>query len=245
MHYRFILPVLIFLLSAPQIQAQFNDSTHYMAAVTANGNFNQTNDGLTMLYNNSIRFGTKFDRFHFNSSGSWLYGKNPQKVSNNDWNALMDFNLFSNHPPFYYWGLFNFTSSLSLGINHQFQSGLGVAYRFLDKQNFNFSISNGILYELSNVKTADTDELVYQTFRNSLRVRLNYTYKDIVKASGVMFYQPSLNYRKDYIITSNANIQVKIWKWVSLNTTLSYNKVSRTNKENIIFTYGIIAERFF
>ncbi len=245
MHYRFILPVSIFLLSAPQLRAQFNDSTHYMAAATASGNFNQTNDGLTMIYNNSLRFGTKFDRFHFNSSGSWLYGKNPQKVSNNDWNALTDFNLFSKHPPFYYWGLFNFTSSLSLAINHQFQSGLGVAYRFLEKKNFNFSISNGILYELSNVRTADTDELVYQTFRNSLRVRLNYTYKDIVKASGVIFYQPSLNYRKDYIITSNASIQVKVWKWVNLNTTLSYNKVSRTNKENIILTYGIVAERFF
>lgn len=245
MRYRFILSVLMFTLFSGQLQAQYNDSTHYMAAFSATGNFNQTNDGLTMIYNNGLRFGTQFDRFRFNSSGSWLYGKNPQKVSNNDWNALMDFNLISNHPPFYYWGLFNFTSSLSLGINHQFQSGLGVAYRFLDKQNFNFSISNGILYELSNVKTPDANELEYRTFRNSLRVRLNYKYKDIVKASGLIFYQPSLNYRNDYIITSNASIQVKIWKWVNLNTAVSYNKVSRTNKENIIFTYGIIAERFF
>lgn len=227
------------------LQAQFNDSTHYMTSFSATGNFNQTNDGMTMIYNNRLRFGTKFDRFHFNSAASWLYGKNPQKVSNNDWNANMDFNYFSKHPPFYYWGLFNFTSSLSLRVNHQFQSGLGLAYRFFHDKPFNFSISNGVLYELSNVNTSETEILEYSTFRNSLRIRVNYDYKNLFKANLVFFHQPSLNYRNDYIISSNAGIQFKIWKWINLNTNLTYNKVSRTNKENIILTYGIVAEGFY
>lgn len=238
--------MLIFITVLPfSLYAQFNDSTHYMTSFSATGNFNKTNDGLTLLYNNRLRFGTQFERFHFNSSASWLYGKTPQKVSNNDWNANADFNLFSKHPQFYYWGLFNFTSSLSLQVNHQFQTGLGLAYRFFHKKPFNFSISNGIIYELSNINTSATEVLEYRTFRNSLRVRANYNYKDLVKANFTIFHQPSLEYKNDYIVNSNAGIQFKIWKWVNLNTNLTYNKVSRTGKENIIFTYGIVAEGFY
>lgn len=242
---KFLFAMLLFMAIHTCSFAQFNDTTHYLTSFGATGNFNKTNDGLTMIYNNNLKFSSRFKRFDFNSAGSWLYGKNPQKVSNNDWNALADFNLTSNHPQFYYWGLFNFTSSLSLRVNQQYQTGLGVAYRFFSDKPFNFSISNGILYEFSNINTSESELLVYQTLRNSLRVRFHYSYNDRVKTSFVIFHQPSLNYKNDYILSSNASLQFKIWKWININTSFTYNKVSRTNKENMIFTYGIIAERFF
>jgi hypothetical protein len=242
---KFIFSLIITTVCSQYAAAQFSDSTHYVAGITANGNFSKTGDGMTSLFNNTVRFGTKFDKFHFNSAATWLYGKNPTKLTNDDWNAIADFNLFSNNPQFYYWGLFNYTSSYSLRVNHQYQTGLGLAYRFFPEQPFNFSISDGILYEFSDINTSDTSRLHYETFRNSLRIRINYKYGDKVKIASVFFHQPSLQYKNDYILSSNTTVQIKIWKWINLSSGFTYNKVSRTNKENMVFTYGLTAERFF
>lgn len=225
--------------------AQYNDSTHYMAAAQANGTFNKTNDGLTMLFNNSLKGGMKFNSFVMNANSSWIYGKTPAKLSNNDWNTALDFNLYKTLPHFYYWGLLNHTSSYSLKIRYQFQSGLGVAYRLWDKPHFRFSISNGIIYETSSIIQTDSSMLNYATFRNSLRLQLNYNYKDIFKIRGIGFYQPSLEYRNDYIINANASLNIKLWRWLNFSTTATYNKVSRTQRENFIFTYGLMAEYYF
>lgn len=225
--------------------AGFDDSTHYRASFSATGNFNKTNDGLTMLYNNMARFSTKFDNLLLNSSGNWLYGKNPEKVSNNDWNATMDFNFLRPKSNFYYWGLFNYTSSLSLNVNQQFQSGVGAAYSYGDNTDFYFSISDGIIFEFSDININDTDRVMYQTFRNSLRIKAEYKYKEIIKASAVAFHKPSLTYKNDFILTADAGVQVKLWKWLNFKTSVNYNKVSRTNKENMSFTYGLVAEHFF
>ncbi len=225
--------------------AQFNDSVHYQARIAANGNFSKTADGFTMLYNNGVKFNTRFERFHFNSAGSWIYGRNPQKVTNNDWNAVADFNVFARNRAFYYWGLFNFTSSYSLNVNRQFQSGAGLAYTIFHNKPFNIGLSNGLIHEFSNVYTSDNETIEYITLRNSFRLRINYAPNKRIKFSSVLLHQPSLDIKNDYIINGNATLEIKINKWVNLTTGFTYNKVSRTNKENMIFTYGVVAERFF
>ncbi|HTO14947.1 MAG TPA: DUF481 domain-containing protein [Edaphocola sp.] len=225
--------------------AQFNDSVHYKTSLSLSGNFNKTNDETTMLFNNSANIEIRFERFEFNGNGQWLYGKNQEKLTNNDWKATANFDRISGHKPLIYWGLFNFISSYSLNVNYQYQAGSGLAYKFFNNDVFKFSISDGILYEYSSVNTSNTDKLEYETFRNSLRIKASYNYKKRVSAKFVFFHQPSLTLKNDYIITSNFNLGFKIWKWINFETGLSYNKVSKTQKENFIMTYGIVTNNFF
>ncbi|WP_118951124.1 DUF481 domain-containing protein [Taibaiella helva] len=237
---------LLFLLLFPfGVRAQFSDSVHHMINVSSSGTFNRTADGLTYLLNNGVKYSVRKKSFVMNSTTAWIYGNTPDKLTNNDFNTTLDFNLYATFPHFYYWGLVNFTSSFSLKIKEQLQSGLGVAYRLIDREQMMFSISDGFLYERSNIIQEDQSELSYHTFRNSLRLQYRLKYKELLTFNSAGFYQPSLNYGGDFIITANASLGIKVWKWLSFTTTFTYNNVSRTRRENILFTYGLVAERFF
>jgi hypothetical protein len=217
-----------------------------MLKIASTGNLNRTNDGLTYLLNNGIQFGIKKQRFTLNSNSTWVYGNALGSLTNNDVVSTLDFN-FNNKKikDFYYWGLINFTSSYSLKINEQLQNGAGLAYRFINKNGIMLSVSDGILFERSNIIQGDASELKYQTFRNSLRMQFNLKYKELITFTSQGFWQPSLQYSDDYIVTANVSLAFKIWKWVSLTTSMNYNRLSRTDKENLTFTYGIVAQRFF
>ncbi|HRP89694.1 MAG TPA: DUF481 domain-containing protein [Edaphocola sp.] len=236
---------LLILISSHTLWAQFNDSVHFKTTMSLSGNFNKTSEGLTMLFNNGVGFGIKYEDLEVNSSGKWLYGKNPQQLTNNDWTASADFDFNTEHKPLNLWGLFNFSSSYSLNVNYKYQSGIGFVYKFFDSSDFKLSISDGILYDYSSVNTSNTDKLEYETYRNSLRVKASYNFNQKIKSNLVFYHQPSLNLKNDYIISSNLNLSFKIWKWINFNTGLTYNKNSKTDKENLIMTYGIVSERFF
>lgn len=180
-----------------------------------------------------------------NVNSAWIYGNTPEKLTNNDFNATLDFNLYKTFPHFYYWGLVNFTSSYSLKIKEQMQSGLGAAYRLIDQKDIMLNISDGILFERSNIIQEEGTELGYQTFRNSLRLQFRLQYKELLTFNSVGFYQPSLQYGGDFIVTANISLGIKVWKWLSFTTAFTYNKVSRTQRENTLITYGLVAERFF
>lgn len=180
-----------------------------------------------------------------NAGAKWLYGANPQTLTNNDVNATLDANLYKTFPHFYYWGLVNFTSSYSLHIHQQLQTGVGAAYRFIDQKNMMLSVSDGILYEHSNVINEEGNDYKYETFRNSLRLQYRVSHRDWLKYRFTGFYQPSLQYGNDYIISVVSGFDIKLWKWLSANASFTYNKITRTNRENILITYGIVAEHFF
>jgi hypothetical protein len=236
----------LWLIIAPlNIYAQFSDSMHHWVQATAAGSFNRTDDGTTYLLNNSLKYGLRKKTFVMNLSNTWMYGSNPQALTNNDYTGTLDFNFYKTFPHFYYWGLVNFTSSLSLKIKSQAQNGLGLAYRLIDKENHLLSISDGILYEHSNVIQEDQNSLRYATFRNSFRLQYRIRYKDLITFNTIGFYQPSLQYKGDYIVTLNADIAIKVWKWLSFTTTLAYNNVNRTRRETTLLTYGLVAGRFF
>lgn len=221
------------------------DSLHHRIYLSSSGSFNGTNDGMTYLFNNNLQYGLKKNAFVLNFNNKWIYGNNPQQLTNNDFNSSLDFNLYTTWPRFYYWGLANFTTSYSLKINEQIQGGLGVAYRLIDREEMRFSISNGILYETSNIKNEESDHYTYQTFRNSLRLQYRISYKDLISFSSAGFYQPSLERLDDYIVNASASLQLKLWKWLSFSTGVTYNHISRTSRENMLVTYGLVAERFF
>jgi len=226
-------------------RAQTDSLLRHKIRLASSGSFNHTEDGMTYLFNNALSYSYKQTKFTLNSNSTYIYGANPTDLTNNDFTTSLNFNYFSALPKVYYWGLANFTSSWSLKIKEQLQTGAGLAYRFIDNGKTYLALSEGILFERSNVIQDDKTALDYQTFRNSLRLQFSARYKDLVTFSSVGYYQPSLNYGGDFIVNANASLAVKIWRWLNFTTAVTYNNVSRTQRENLLFTYGLVAERLF
>ncbi len=198
-HIAFVCVVTVILLSRPAA-AQFSDSVHNMINISSSGNFNRTNDGMTYLFNNSFRYSLNRKAAVLNFNNKWIYGVTPQKMTNNDFNSTLDFNLYKTLPHFYYWGLAGFTTSFSLNVHEQAQAGLGAAYRLIDRENMMFSISNGVLYEYSNIVLEEDNSYIYRTFRNSLRLQYRFSYRELIAFRSTGFYQPSFKGLSDYII---------------------------------------------
>lgn len=225
--------------------AQYNDSVHYYTAINSNGTLNKTATNSSYVLSNSVKLGVRHRDLEFNSANSWLFGEQQKKLINNDVNISADVNLYKTFPHFYYWGLGTFTSSYSLKINSQYQAGVGIAYHFIDKKTANINISDGILYENSDITLKDTMRQHYSTYRNSLRLQFRWVIKDIIKLRGVNFWQPSLANSSDYVIKSSLSLGVAVNKWLSLTTSYTYNKFSRTGRENTLFNYGLMVEKYF
>lgn len=238
---KILLSVIFILSSATQIFAQYTDSTFYHLNVMATGSLNETNAGDAYLLNNSLNFGVKRKSIVLNTANNWLYGKQNGNLSNNDVNSTLNFNLYKTFPHFYYWGLANYTSSYSLKINHQLQTGLGIAYNIVDKENFYLNISDGILYETSNIFTDSR----YDTYRNSLRLQYRWKLKELIVFEGNNFLQNSLSNNQDFIIRSVNKLGIQLRKWISFTTTLNYNRMNLTKSENLNLTYGITIDQYF
>lgn len=220
---------------------QYNDSTFYRINVTSTGSINKTNDGRAYLLNNGVSFGIKKRDVVLNATNTFVYGSQNDKITNRDFSSSLNFNLYKTLPNFYYWGLLNYNTSYSLKINNQFLGGLGVAYNFFDNKNSYLNLSDGILYDKSNLLA----NLDYNTFRNSLRLAFRFSFNDVVIIDGSNFLQSSLSNGNDYIIKSNTSVSFKLRKWISLTTALSYNRMNITQRENLLLTYGVTVDKFF
>src|SRR4051812_40056823 len=103
--------------------AQFNDSVTHNLGYSATGIINQTNDGNSFVLNSAAKYNIHKKNKFFNSSASLIYGRQNGQLTNNDYNATMDFDIFGHLPRLYYWGLANYDNSFSLKINNRFQGG--------------------------------------------------------------------------------------------------------------------------
>jgi hypothetical protein len=235
--------IILYLIPFP-VAAQFTDSTHYSVNYNTTGSVNKTNEGDTYLLNNAAKLGVRKKSFNLNFSNTWVYGKQNRQLTNNDFTSSLDFNLYSSIPHFFYWGLGTYNTSKSLKINNQLLAGAGVAYSIYDRQNAYLNISNGILFDSSDLLTDDVQN-VYQTYRNSLRVVFKFTLREFIVIDNSTFFQPSLKKWEDYNFRSSSALSFKMSKWLSLTTALNYNRVSRTDSENLLLTYGLSFEKFF
>ncbi len=225
--------------------SQFTDSTHYLLAYASTGVINKTNNSHSYVFSNTLRFATRKKSISLNSSNSWIYGWQQENLTNNDFSSSLDFNLFKTFPHFYYWGLANYDKSYSLKIVNRLQAGLGVAYSFIDREAAFFNISNGILYEASKLNINDTVINKYQTLRNSLRVRSRFVINNMIVIDATQLWQPSFYDKKDYILKSSFGLSVKLVKWLNFTTAVDYNRVNRTQRENLLITFGLSAEKYF
>ncbi|WP_143305997.1 DUF481 domain-containing protein [Chitinophaga vietnamensis] len=225
--------------------AQFNDSTHYYLKYASTGAINRTNNGNAYLLNNAFNFKVSKKMIDLNAMGSYVYGKQNHDLTNNDVSAALVFNLYRGDKRFYYWGLANYDKSYSLKINNRFQGGGGVAYDVVRNKTFTLNLSDGLLFETSDLYLQDTIPDVYHTFRNSFRLQYKLVIQDIIVLDGSNFFQNSLSNGNDYIIKSNTNLSVKLRSWLSITAAVQYNKLNRTDRENFLFNYGVTIEKYF
>lgn len=225
--------------------AQFNDSTHHRFSFASTGTFNQTKEVSSFVSNNLISYEVNKKTLNFNTAAAWVYGQQQKQLSNNDYSAVVNLAYLKDIKRLYYWGLFFFDKSYSLKVNYRFQLGGGLAYDVLYKPDLNLSISDGFVYESSDLIDPVIGKDVYQTVRNSFRIKFHWAYKDILVFDAAEFYQPSLASFKDYLLKSNNSISVKLSKWLAINANVAYNKISRTERENLLITYGLKIDKYF
>jgi hypothetical protein len=232
--------LILLILASITARAQFNDTTHYHLNIASTGSINKTDDSKAYLLNNALSFAIKQKDFSLSSTNSWIYGKQNNLLTNNDYSSSLVFNLYKTFPHFYYWGLVNYNTSYSLKINNQILAGGGIAYSFIDKKNAYVNLSDGLLYDQSDLVVINN----YHTYRNSLRLQFHFA-SDLFTLDGSNFLQNSFSRDNDYIIRTTTTLGIKLRKWISLTTALNYNKMSITQSDNLIFTYGLTLDKYF
>jgi len=238
---RKILTLLLFATLYKAAHGQFNDTTHYHVQLASTGSINTTDNSTAYLLNNALNFGIKQKDAVLTSTNSWIYGKQDRVLTNNDFSSALFFNLYKTFPHFYYWGLLNYNTSYSLKINNQLLTGAGIAYSLVDTKKIYINISDGVVYDQSDLLT----NLNYHTYRNSLRIQYHFELQKVVTLDGGNFFQNSFAHSNDYIIRTTTTLGLKLQKWLSLTTTLTYNKMNITQSDNLIFTYGVSVDKFF
>ncbi|SKB82762.1 Protein of unknown function, DUF481 [Parapedobacter luteus] len=224
--------------------AQWTDSTHYYVQLSSTNSINKANNQSAFLFNNGLRFSIQKERIRLNLNNNWLYGQQDSVKTNNDYSASFDANFYRANKRFFYWGLANYNTSYSLRIKNQLLTGAGVAYSMLDNDVAYINISDGLLFDASSILENDIP-IHYQTIRNSFRLVYKFTIKQFVILQGTNFYQPSLTSGADFNIRLNNDISFQLNRWLSLKAALTYNRINRTDSENLLFTYGLAFERYF
>jgi hypothetical protein len=234
-----------FFICCSAAMAQFNDTANYHLNYGATGILNRTDDANSYVFNNSLSFGISKKSISLSTTNTWIYGLQEDRLMNNDFTSVLYIDIYKTFPRFNYWGLTTFDKSYSLKINKRLQAGAGVAYDLVKTPKATLNVSDGFLYESSDLKVSDSTNNVYKTLRNSLRVQYAFTIKEIFLIDGTHFVQPSLTYKRDYIVKSVSNFSVKLSQWLRFTTSLTYNKVKRVNRENLLLTFGFTMDKYF
>lgn len=226
--------------------AQFSDSVHYYVKYASTGSVNRTQDGSSYLLNNYMAFKVSKQKMVLNADAGYIYGKQNSALTNSDFSASLNFNLYQgDNRRFYYWGLTSYLKSKSLKVNDQFQGGLGAAYNLVSQPAALLNLSNGILYEKNDLLLKDTIPDVYHTFRNSFRMYYKFTISKIIVLEGAHYYQQSLRYFDDHILKSTNSLSIKLRSWLAITAALNYNKINRTERENLFMNYGLTMDKYF
>ena len=225
--------------------AQFNDSINYHMRFFTTGSLNRTSAGDAYLLNNGIGFNINKRKVTLNTNAGWVWGQLNNTLTNNDFIATADMDFLKKVSKLYYWGLLNFESSYSLKTKYRFQPGAGAGYRFIDTTDALFTVSDGILIETAELTDASFGSEKYQTIRNSLRVKYHFLIGKVITIDGVNLWQPSLLSFKDYILKFNNSLSFRLRQWLSLTSAISFNRISSTDSQNLLFTFGITLDKYF
>lgn len=193
----------------------------------------------SMIYNNQIGYSVEKNKLQLNAKAHWIYELQNKSLSKNDFNFALDFNFyFQENKKFYVWGLNNYQTSFSLKIKNQYQAGLGLAYELINSNSFFLRISDGLIWEASDIIKSE-EELIYETWRNSLRIQFKYNYTDFLKFAFTSYWQPSLKDFNDQHLKMDASLALKIWKQLDFKLEGQYNLVTATDQRNVLISYGL------
>lgn len=237
--------LLLFFMSGSAF-AQYADTMTYHIKAQLAGVFNKTNTTQSFIANNGIQYSMSRVHTSFNWNGNWIYGKQNGNLTNNDFSSIMDYNLYNKKKRLYAWWFAAYDKNFSLKIINRLQGGFGLGYIFVDNTVLNLNVSEGIIYENSNLdQTADPKVMDIETFRNSLRLKYTLNLNKIVILHGSNYWQQSLESKEDYIIKSMNSLNVKIRQWLSISVIMNYNKINITQRENFMLTYGLTFDKTF
>ncbi len=226
-------------------KAQFNDSINYYVYYGSSGSFNKTNDGNSFILNNIGKFTIDKRKVTLHTINTWIYGEQSGVKINNDFSSVIDLDYLKKQQRFYYWGIATFDKSFSLKINHRFQVGAGLGYNLVKLDNASIVLSDGLIFEQADLTDKELGQLKYDVWRNSFRIKYHWKLHSILFLDGSAFVQPSLASSDDNIIKSSTTLSIKLKKWLSLSSSLVYNKITLTQRENLSLTYGLVVEKFF
>lgn len=222
------------------------DSTKIYIDYTSTGAINKTQNSSSFLLNNSFNIVVKKTNFSFLYDISYLYGEQDSKLTNKDFSTTLNIDEYK-YAPFkntFYWSLVIYNSIYSLLINQQKEMGFGLAYFVVNSKDRHLSISDGIIYDESNFDFNGYDT-EHNAYRNSLKVKFHFLFKDMFQLDGLTYIQNSFIDNGDYIIKSKSSISFKICKWLSVGSTVIYNKSSFIERQNLLLTYGLFINKNF
>lgn len=205
----------------------------------AGGNYSSASfDKISMMYNTALGYSIEKNNLALNANTDWVYELQNKELAKNDFGFGLDFNYYFNDSKrFYAWGLNNYQSAYSLKINHQYQAGAGLAYQIIDLPYFFLRVSDGFLWETSNIIESE-EALLYDTWRNSFRLQVRSKVADRLNFKFTGFWQPSIIDFNDQLIKINSQLLINIWKQLDLKIEGQYNLVTKTEKENLLISYG-------
>lgn len=239
------LGLLTFLLAAGTVRAQFNDSINHYIYVASTGTFSKTNDLNSYVLSNNVKFSISKKKLSFHTANTWVYGEQSDVRSNNDFSSLVEFDFLKKQKRLYYWGNGTFDKSFSLKIDYRYQAGAGIGVNIAQTPKLVLNVTEGLIYETGNLIHAELGERDYDVWRNSARFKYRWVMKDFIILDGFVLYQPSISTKNDMIFKTSTTLSLKVRKWLSLSSALTYNEITLTNRRNLIVTYGVVMERFF
>lgn len=225
--------------------SQFNDSTHYHFRYAGTGALNKTNTAKSYIFSNNAGFNISQKKLALDASASYNYGQQNRVLTNNDFNANTTLDFRKSKKSMYEWGLANYQTSFSLQIAYKVQVGAGIGFTILDSPRAHLNISDGFLYEANNLQDDILGNDVYSTVRNSFRLKYKFIIAKSVTLNGTDFVQPSILSIKDYILGFNNDVSFKLNQWLNLMSAISYNRINRTGRRNLLLTFGLSADKYF
>ena len=238
--------------AASSDSSHHSDTAHCHYAYSGTGTINNTNSLQSYVLSNALKLSLAKKSIESNFTNSWVYGKQNQVLTNNDFSSTLDMGLYKTIKHFYYWGMANYNHSVPLLINHQGQAAFGPGYNIIDKKTAILSISDGVLYELNdlydslygqpggNVFRRDR----YNTFRNSAHLLFHWVIDSHYTIDGSAFLQNSFaHWNDDYILRLTGGASIKLYKWISLSAAAGYSRFTRTRGRNTLISFGTTIQR--
>ena len=245
-------PAMDSLKAASSDSSHHSDTAHFHYIYSGTGAINNTNSLQSYVLSNALKLSVAKKSVEANFTNSWVYGKQNEILTNNDFSSTLDMGLYKTIKHFYYWGMATYNHSVPLQINHQGQAGLGPGYNIIDKKKAILSITDGILYELNdlydslygvpggNVFRRDR----YNTFRNSAHLLFHWVIDNHITIDGAGFLQNSLaHWNDDYILRLTGGASIKLYKWISFTASAAYSRFTRTRGRDTLISFGTTIQR--